>query len=236
MEGEGYKKGAGQQLLVARLLPGTVGSARGDNDPAAMVHQEKRAQHDDMPCASWQRSTAGDARQLVLPDNCVDAVMTSPPYLAAIDYLRGHRLSLVWMGYSIRELRELRGNSVGAERQAAGDVTVALSNELTASLSRRAQGMLRRYVADLRALAAEAVRVVKPGGSITWVLSDASLEGQGIPISRLAESALAGAGASPAGSITRKILARSRYLPPPEATTSALRGRMRQESILTFAV
>ena len=28
----------------------------------------------------------------------VDLTVTSPPYLNAIDYLRGHKMSLVWMG------------------------------------------------------------------------------------------------------------------------------------------
>ncbi|HYP38992.1 MAG TPA: DNA methyltransferase [Chloroflexia bacterium] len=41
----------------------------------------------------------GDARNLRgVSAECVDAVITSPPYLNAIDYLRGHKLSLVWLG------------------------------------------------------------------------------------------------------------------------------------------
>jgi len=43
-------------------------------------------------------------------------VLTSPPYLNAIDYLRGHRLALVWLGHELGPLKEIRANSVGAER------------------------------------------------------------------------------------------------------------------------
>ena len=40
----------------------------------------------------------GDARRLDLGDRSVDLVITSPPYLNAIDYLRCSKFSLVWMG------------------------------------------------------------------------------------------------------------------------------------------
>ena len=49
-------------------------------------------------------------------DESIDMVITSPPYLNAIDYLRGHRLSLVWLGHQLSGLRMIRSGSVGAER------------------------------------------------------------------------------------------------------------------------
>src|SRR5205807_10007991 len=39
-----------------------------------------------------------DARSLPVDDNSIDIVITSPPYLNAIDYVRGHKFSLIWMG------------------------------------------------------------------------------------------------------------------------------------------
>ncbi len=59
--------------------------------------------------------TRGDARALPLGDNSVDVVITSPPYLNAIDYLRGHRMSLVWMRHALKKLRLIRSVSVGTE-------------------------------------------------------------------------------------------------------------------------
>jgi hypothetical protein len=59
----------------------------------------------------------GDARKArAISDGAIDAIITSPPYLNAIDYLRGHRLALVWLGYGIRELRFIRSASVGTEQ------------------------------------------------------------------------------------------------------------------------
>lgn len=60
----------------------------------------------------------GDARHLHSIDSqTIDAIITSPPYLNAIDYLRGHRLSLVWMGYKFHDLSLARSNSIGSERR-----------------------------------------------------------------------------------------------------------------------
>jgi adenine-specific DNA methylase len=56
--------------------------------------------------------TLGDARELrQIPTSSVDLIVTSPPYLNAIDYLRGHRLSLVWLGHLIEELKVVRSGS-----------------------------------------------------------------------------------------------------------------------------
>src|SRR5205807_82268 len=57
----------------------------------------------------------GDARKLEVADSSIDLVLTSPPYLNAIDYIRCSKFSLVWMGYRVRQLRHIRGESVGAE-------------------------------------------------------------------------------------------------------------------------
>ena len=57
----------------------------------------------------------GDARRLDVASGSIDLVLTSPPYLNAIDYMRCSKFSLVWMGYNVDRLRKIRGDSVGAE-------------------------------------------------------------------------------------------------------------------------
>ena len=64
----------------------------------------------------------GDARDLAqLPNGSFDCVVTSPPYLNAIDYLRGHRLALIWLGYSVAQTQAIRSVSVGVERGIEGN-------------------------------------------------------------------------------------------------------------------
>lgn len=57
----------------------------------------------------------GDARRLSdIADHSIDAVVTSPPYLNAIDYLRGHRLALVWLDHSPTARHPIIQHRVGA--------------------------------------------------------------------------------------------------------------------------
>jgi hypothetical protein len=72
---------------------------------------ESRGAHDDRLLATKR----ADARQLPIRGSSVDVAICSPPYLNAIDYLRGHKFSLIRMGHSIEALRELRSANIGTE-------------------------------------------------------------------------------------------------------------------------
>jgi len=107
----------------------------------------------------------GDARKLDIESESIDLVLTSPPYLNAIDYLRCSKFSLVWMGYNVSELRQIRGNSVGAEAlserasKAEWVRSVIEQLRLKPALSSRHHGLLARYVWDIGRVMAEVSRV-----------------------------------------------------------------------------
>ena len=48
----------------------------------------------------------GDARALLLEDNSIDAIITSPPYSFAIDYAENDRPQLEYLGYDVSSLKE----------------------------------------------------------------------------------------------------------------------------------
>lgn len=56
----------------------------------------------------------GDVRNIKLPDNSVDGIITSPPYSIALDYVENDEHSLQDLGYEVVKLREdfigVRGN------------------------------------------------------------------------------------------------------------------------------
>ncbi|MBC6454934.1 MAG: hypothetical protein GDA43_18460 [Hormoscilla sp. SP5CHS1] len=54
-----------------------------------------------------------DSRNLCLPDNAIDAVITSPPYLTRIDYAMSTRPELLIM-FDPKTLRTIRENTIGA--------------------------------------------------------------------------------------------------------------------------
>jgi hypothetical protein len=113
-----------------------------------------------------------DARTLTfLEPGSVDLCLTSPPYLNAIDYLRGHKMTLIWFGLTARRVRELRGESVGVER-AMHAVAPEVRNIAEAAVPRladlpdRRQGMVLRFTHDMDRLTRSLARVVKPGGHL----------------------------------------------------------------------
>ena len=125
----------------------------------------------------------GDARRLsTLDDNSFDLVVTSPPYLNAIDYLRGHKLTLVWLGYQMSTIRSKRSESVGAEKtlDSAGthlDIDRYIVRSPNSTITERHLGWIKRYAADIQAVFVELTRVVKRRGSVVIVVGNSFLRG-----------------------------------------------------------
>lgn len=177
----------------------------------------------------------GDARSLRLGAKSIDAVITSPPYLNAIDYLRGHRLALVWLGYSLEELRTIRSNSIGAERApdvARADLKAVVQSMVGDQLfDSRIDGMIRRYAGDLLSLAHQVSRVLKPDGLATFVVGNSCLKGNFVDNASGLSKAAQHFGMRLVNRATRDLPAGSRYLP---VTGKDLTKRMRSEVVLTL--
>ncbi len=176
----------------------------------------------------------GDARHLDIEPCSIDTIVTSPPYLNAIDYMRGHRLSLVWMGHTLGSLRRIRSDSIGAER--APDVGKAVQEEVKMALGkldglpRRHLAMVDRYITDVIEMAHEIRRVLKPGGIATLVVGNSCLKGVFIKNSAVVSKALEAQGLTCVDEFVRDLPNQSRYLPT--AAGSSLTKRMRQETVL----
>jgi DNA modification methylase len=175
----------------------------------------------------------GDARQLPLPDDSIDAIVTSPPYLCALDYLRGHRLSLVWMSHSLSALREIRTTNVGTERGGSLPPAVA-EGVVVGELAPRQARIVSKYQADLAAVMRELHRVAVVGGSLTIVVADSTVGSAVVKLDALATIVAEDVGFRLRSAHTRAIPPDKRYLPPPESSQGYLGGRMRQEAVLNF--
>ncbi len=111
-----------------------------------------------------------------MADSSIDLVLTSPPYLNAIDYMRCSKFSLVWMGHNVSALRKIRGESIGAEASAveALDInwirSVVDDLDLQPKLSKRDYAVLARYVWDMGKALAEVSRVLggRTGDLCRW--------------------------------------------------------------------
>lgn len=181
----------------------------------------------------------GDARSLTdISAGSIDRVMTSPPYLNAIDYMRGHRMSLVWLGHSLSQLRNIRSNSIGSERRADDTARPNSYEAVRESLGNleglppRIIGMIDRYICDLIAMVAEIARVLKSAGEATFVVGDSCVRGTFIKNSAAVAAAAVASGMTLVSQSVRDLPSQSRYLP---LKGEALGKRMRTETVLTFA-
>jgi hypothetical protein len=158
----------------------------------------------------------GDCRNLKkLESRSIDAVITSPPYLNAIDYLRGHKFSLVWMGYKIPDLRNTRSTAVGTER--AGSFSPEAFQELDGT------------VTSIKELPDRQRNIVH-----RVVLGDSLLRGVRIPNSSIFEWVAARHGFHLKHLEVREIPPNNRYLPL-NTTNPLLIKRMRSETIQVFS-
>jgi hypothetical protein len=183
----------------------------------------------------------GDARNLPIQDESIDLVITSPPYLNAIDYMRGHKLSLVWLGYNIAALRQIRGESVGTESGHSDKDGVEFDHITEAmgcvqSLPTRLQRMIARYVCAMDGVISEVARVLIPQGQALIVVGDCTVRGvyirNSMAIRLLAEEHKL----ELTWQRRRRIPDNKRYLPPPaQKSGKALAKRLRTEVVMSFA-
>lgn len=195
----------------------------------------------DQPPRSGAKVEMGDARKLhTIANSSVDAVLTSPPYLNAIDYLRGHRMSLIWLGWKVRELRVIRSNSIGAERApnepSAREMFVRIKNAMGnfTALPRRYSSMIDRYAEDTYRMISETARVLRPGGTATFVVGNSCLKGTFVENAAGVTEAARMVGLKLANQSERALPENKRYLPI--TTGGSLGKRMRTETISTFVL
>ena len=183
----------------------------------------------------------GDARKLKLQDESIDSIITSPPYLNAIDYMRGHKLSLVWLGYKIDELSFIRGASVGAEKAPNENADLSMAKKFTAgidklgNLPKRKINMIYRYSLDMNDIIRESKRVLKKGHKATFVIGNTFQNRVFIKNTSIVSAVADFYGLELISSKQREIPQNKRYLPPPtRSETSTFKNRMRTEVVMTF--
>ena len=188
------------------------------------------------------KTILGDARKLPSELGSFDLVLTSPPYLNAIDYIRCSKFSLVWMGYDVDELRDTRATSVGSEASleeaSDSEVVKGIIEELglESKLSSRNLGILSRYIWDMRDALSEVSRVLRKGGEAIYVVGDSTVKGTFVRNSEIVRLVAELNKLQLTNRSSRNLPANRRYLPPPKKASlpAALDTRMRREVVLTF--
>jgi DNA modification methylase len=126
----------------------------------------------------------GNSQLLPLAGNCVDLIVTSPPYASnAIDYMRAHKFSLVWFDREIDDLKEIRNTYVGGEStkdfhfEELPSFTQSIVDQVS-SLDKKKGIVLRRYYSEMTRVLKEMYRVLKPGKSAIVVVGTSQMRGR----------------------------------------------------------
>lgn len=180
----------------------------------------------------------GDAQSLPLPDRSVHLVVTSPPYANAIDYMRAHKFSLVWMGKGIEELSRWRARHIGSERtrpvapESLPPQTRGVVEELSAKDSRKAL-VLAKYFTEMKRVMQEIWRVLRPGAAAIFVVGTSTMRGINVQTPFCLAEIAAQVGFDLTG-ITERRLDRDRRMMPARhgENRSAIEQRMHHEYVI----
>ena len=183
---------------------------------------------------------AARAERTGLESGSVDLVVTSPPYAnGAIDYMRAHKFSLVWLGLEIDALTSLRREYLGHDAQAStsgGELPEhceAILGRLFA-LDRRKAGVLRRYFGEMEDVFRETRRVVRQDGAAVVVVGTSVLRGIDVE-TPFCLAALAQRVGFDLSGITVRRLDRDRRMMPARwnrAPESGIERRMHEEHVI----
>lgn len=125
----------------------------------------------------------GDAENLPCDSNSIDLIVTSPPYASnAIDYMRAHKFSLVWFGFSIQKLGEKRKTYIGGEAttnfvyENLPPKSMSIVQRVSEKNEKKGQ-VLHRYYSEMNRVFRELHRVLKHGKAAIVVVGNSNLNG-----------------------------------------------------------
>lgn len=131
---------------------------------------------------------SGNAQAMPLADETVDLIVTSPPYASnAIDYMRAHKFSLVWLGYPVEELGQRRRDYIGGEAIAEAQFeqlppyAEALVRQINQLDARKGQ-VIRRYYSEMTRTFREMYRVLKGGRAAIIVVGTSVVRNKDIEV------------------------------------------------------
>ena len=112
----------------------------------------------------------------------------------AIDYMRAHKFSLVWFGWSINDLSTLRSRYVGSERIGGWNGAAVLPDDVQetidalADTAPRQARIVAKYLVEMGYVLSEISRVLKPNRYAAIVVGPSTIKGQRVPTPELLAS------------------------------------------------
>ena len=126
----------------------------------------------------------GNSQNVPISNEYIDLIVTSPPYASnAIDYMRAHKFSLIWLDYSIEKLSFKRKEYIGGEvvtnimyenlPNFSSSIVTKISN-----LDSKRGKVLHRYFSEMTRTLREMYRVLKKGKTAIVVVGSSIMRGE----------------------------------------------------------
>ena len=181
-----------------------------------------------------------DSKNLPLPADSIDLIITSPPYANAIDYVRAHKFSLVWLGYDIKSLSDLRRRYIGAEVRLEGEGHLQSETgnrtmrDITERDPRRA-GVIARYFDEMTTSLGEMCRVLRRGRAAIIVVGSSTARDIVVPTALILAEIGEHVGFKLVGVKEREIDRDRRLMPiSRRSTETGIEARMHREQVIAF--
>lgn len=227
-----FVKRLDRNVAAIGRLPATGGSATPGGTGNA-------ASNGSLSAAAIHAASAADTG--LLPES-VDLIVTSPPYANnAIDYMRAHKFSLVWLGWKIADLTKIRAQYLGHDA-ASGTRYEDLPDQCERTLARLADRdakktkSLRRYFGEMSAVIAEMQRVLKKDRPAVIVVGTSNLRGIDVETHKGLAAIAEGVGFHLAGIGARRLDRDKRMMPARwNGRQSQIEERMHEEYVIGVA-
>jgi DNA modification methylase len=166
-------------------------------------------------------------------------IVTSPPYANALDYMRAHKFSLVWLGKSVDNLSKLRAEYIGSER-VKGTEFATLPTRPEEIIQRLAQQdrnkgeILRKYFTEMKAVFAEMYRVLRADSAAIVVVGPSIMRGVNVQTHHCLTDIAAELGFDVVGVVQRMLDRNKRMMPARfgQKTDSMIEQRMHEEYVI----
>ena len=122
-----------------------------------------------------------DARKQPVPDNSVDLVVTSSPYVTSYEYADLHQLSTIWFDFA-DDLTEYKKEFIGTSYKSYENKKLRslIAMDIVDKMSKKSKKMAKEiesFFIDMEEVFDESFRILKRGGRCCYVIGDTKLKG-----------------------------------------------------------
>ncbi len=123
----------------------------------------------------------GDARKQPAPDNSVDLIVSSSPYVTSYEYADLHQLSTIWLDLA-EDLTEYKKEFIGTsyKKHENKRLRSLIAMDIVDKMSKKSKKMAKEIEAffiDMEEVFEESFRILKHGGRCCYIIGDTKLKG-----------------------------------------------------------